>query len=135
MAIMMSLVSAAFCQAQIVGSALLNVERRAHTATLLNDGRVLIVGGDNQNGFIAQSEVFDPVAQASLLGASLANARTDHSATKLADGRVLIIGGRGQSGTLTGTEIFDPMTASFNAGPSMTTDEDAAPARAPVSGA
>lgn len=48
--------------AQIVGSAQLNVERRAHTATLLDDGKVLIVVGDNQSGMIGQAELLDPVA-------------------------------------------------------------------------
>ena len=121
MVLMVSLLCAAFCQAQIVGSALLNVERRAHTATLLNDGKVLIVGGDNQNGMVGPAEVFDPVANIASPGASLMTARTDHSATKLADGRVLIIGGRGQNGALTSTEIYDPMTATFSVGPLMTT--------------
>ena len=68
MAVMMSLIHPAFCQAQIVGSTLFNVEYRAHTATLLNDGKVLILGGDNQYGMIAQSDVFDPVAQAASRG-------------------------------------------------------------------
>jgi len=107
--------------AQIVGSAQLAVERRAHSATLLDGGTVLIVGGDNQNGMVGQAEVFDPVAQTSSLAASLANARTDHSATKLVDGRVLVIGGRDQHGALASTEIYEPLRATFRAGPFMMT--------------
>ena len=34
--------------AQILGTGHLNAERRSHTATLLENGKVLIVGGDNQ---------------------------------------------------------------------------------------
>jgi len=101
--------------AQIIGTAQLHVERRGHTATLLEDGKVLIVGGDNQSGMVTQAEVFDPVAQASSLAASSAIGRTDHTATRLADGRVLIIGGRDQNGSLVSTEIYDPSTASFAA--------------------
>jgi hypothetical protein len=49
--------------AQIIGSSQLNIERRGHTATLLGDGKVLIIGGDNQNGTIGQSEIFDPATK------------------------------------------------------------------------
>jgi hypothetical protein len=107
--------------AQIVGTAQLNVERRGHTATLLEDGKVLIVGGDNQNGMVSQAELLDPVSQTSSLAATSIVARTDHTATRLADARVLVIGGRDQNGSLTSTEIYDPMTGTFTAGPSLTT--------------
>jgi hypothetical protein len=106
--------------AQIVGTAQLSVERRGHTATLLQDGRVLIVGGDNLTGVISQAEIVDPASQTSSLAGSTNNARTDHTATRLSDGRVLVIGGRGQNGALTSTEFYDPTTASFTAGPTMT---------------
>jgi hypothetical protein len=116
-----SMASAASVFAQIVGTAQLHVERRGHTATLLQDGKVLIVGGDNQTGMISQAEIFDPAVQTSSLAASASIGRTDHTATRLADGRVLIIGGRDQNGALGSTEIYDPSTASFAAGPSLTT--------------
>ncbi|MGE5060335.1 MAG: Kelch repeat-containing protein, partial [Betaproteobacteria bacterium] len=107
--------------AQIVGTVQLNIERRGHTATLLEDGKVLIVGGDNQSGMISQAEIFDPASQGVSLSAASIVARTDHTATKLPDGRVMVIGGQGQNGSLTSTEIYDPMTASFTSGPSLTT--------------
>ena len=107
--------------AQIVGTAQLNIERRGHTATLLDDGKVLIVGGDNQSGMIRQAEIFDAAAQSVTLSAASIVARTDHTATKLSDGRVIVIGGQGQNGSLTSTEIYDPMTASFTSAPSLTT--------------
>src|SRR5687767_9511435 len=77
--------------AQILGTGQLNIERRSHTATLLQDGKVLIVGGDNQNGMVSQAEIFDPVSQTSALAGSLISARTDHTATGLPDSRVLVI--------------------------------------------
>src|ERR1044071_9299893 len=49
--------------ARIIGTAQLNIERRGHTATLLDDGKGLIVGGDNQNGIVSQAEIFDPTSQ------------------------------------------------------------------------
>src|ERR1051325_1813178 len=107
--------------AQIIGTAQLNIERRGHTATLLDDGKVLIVGGDNQSGMISQAEIFDPTSQSVVLSAASITARTDHTATKLSDGRVIVIGGQGQNGSLTSTEIYDPITAAFTSGPSLTT--------------
>ena len=61
--------------AQILGTSQLNVERRSHTATLLENGKVLIVGGDNQNGIVSQAEIFDPVSQTSALAAAIDNAK------------------------------------------------------------
>ena len=107
--------------AQIVGTVELNIERRGHTATLLEDGKVLIIGGDNQSGIVNQVELLDPAPQTSSLAAMPIVARTDHTATRLADGRVLIIGGRDQNGSLTSTEIYNLLTATFTAGPSLTT--------------
>src|SRR6266850_2200854 len=107
--------------AQILGTAQLNVERRGHSATLLEDGRVLIVGGDNLTGMVSQPEVVDPVSQTSSLVAASTTARTDHTATRLSDGRVLVVGGRGQSGSLTSSDIYNPLTATFTTGPSLTT--------------
>ena len=104
---------------QIVGTGQLNVERRSHTATLLENGKVLIVGGDNQNGIVSQAEIFDPVSQTSALAAALITPRTDHSAIRLSDGRVLVIGGRDQTASLQSTEFYNPLTTSFIAGPSM----------------
>ena len=51
--------------AQILGTAQLNVERRGHSATLLEDGKVLIVGGDNLSGMVSQAEIFDTISQTS----------------------------------------------------------------------
>jgi hypothetical protein len=105
--------------AQILGTGQLNVERRSHTATLLENGRVLIVGGDNQTGMVNHAEIFDPVSQTSALAAALITPRTDHSATRLSDGRLLVIGGRDQTASLQSTEAYNPTTTSFVAGPAM----------------
>ncbi|MFZ0061836.1 MAG: YDG domain-containing protein [Pyrinomonadaceae bacterium] len=97
----------------------LTLERRGHTATLLAEGRVLIVGGENTIGVLSQTEIFDPTTGVFSAGGNLSNARADHSATRLSDGRVLIAGGRGTTGALTTSEIFDPATGAFASGPAM----------------
>ena len=91
--------------------------RVAHTATLLRDGRVLIVGGrgDKVN---AVAELYDPKTRHFTNTGSLITARYKHTAGLLPDGRVLIAGGsdeRDWSGNLNSAEIFDPKTEKFSA--------------------
>ncbi|HEU4794452.1 MAG TPA: kelch repeat-containing protein, partial [Pyrinomonadaceae bacterium] len=94
-------------------------ERRAHTATRLADGRVLIAGGENAGGALNPSEIYDPANGEFSPTGNMNEARADHSATLLADGRVLIIGGRNGAASLTSTEIFNPATGTFANGPSL----------------
>ncbi|MCC6999768.1 MAG: hypothetical protein IT370_34515 [Deltaproteobacteria bacterium] len=73
---------------------LFQVARGGHTATLLPDGRVLLVGG-NGNLHVTErqgAESFDPAGQ---LDGTLYELplRLGHTATRLPDGRVLILGG------------------------------------------
>jgi WD40 repeat protein len=94
-------------------------ERRGHTATRLSDGRVLIAGGENSNGVLNQTEIYDATTDTFSAGSNMNDARVDHTATLLSDGRVLIAGGRNSAGALSTTEIFNPTTGSFSSGPSM----------------
>jgi hypothetical protein len=97
----------------------LNIARRGHSATLLKDSKVLVIGGENASGFVTVAEIFDPASgNFSVLG-NLGRPRADHTATRLSDGRVLIVGGRGDLGPLSSTEIFDPTTGAFTAGPDL----------------
>ena len=117
-----SLLCAAFCQAQILGTGQLSVARRSHTATLLQDGKILIVGGDDQNGLVNQAEIFDPLSLSSSIIASSPAPRTDHTANLLANGRVLIIGGVDGTGPLNSTEFYSPNSVplpTFLAGPAL----------------
>ena len=106
----------------------LNGLRVMHTATLLDDGRVLIAGGvDSQGNVLATAEVFDPATGRFAYVGNLVQARATHSATKLPDGRVLIAGGTTANfvypnvfgGASNSTEVFDPGTSAFKSGPSM----------------
>ncbi|HEX6867487.1 MAG TPA: kelch repeat-containing protein [Candidatus Limnocylindrales bacterium] len=110
----------------------LGVPRTKHSATLLADGRVLIIGGSdeadpygNVNHALRQAEMFDPKTLAFTRVASLVTERSRHSATLLTDGRVLVAGGSNEFGSPLSTEIFDPVAGTFRLGPRAGATHDA----------
>jgi hypothetical protein len=85
--------------------------RVGHTATLLGNGRVLVVGGTVDGLMTADLELFDPSSGTSSLVAVMGQPRTGHAAARLADGTVLIVGGSTTDNVVLKTaEIFDPAT-------------------------
>ncbi len=104
----------------------LSTFRGDHTATVLPDGWVLVVGGSDQSGqALASAEVYNPVTGAWSTVGSLSTARFRHTATLISGGRVLIAGGENNFylPKFATTEIFvyDSVshTGSFVAGPEM----------------
>jgi Galactose oxidase, central domain len=106
--------------------------RALHTATLLEDGTVLIAGGitGQPSTALDSSEIFDPNTGTFSPSATMTVARQQAVATRLPDGRVLIAGGfpKGigpfplylagvlrvnSNGALDSGEIYDPKTKSF----------------------
>ncbi|HAA55804.1 MAG TPA: hypothetical protein DCE42_13665 [Myxococcales bacterium] len=91
------------------------LEGRRHTAAIeLNDGRVLITGGQGPQGDGAE-EVFsstyflDPKGLKIGQGPRMRVHREDHGIAQLQDGRILISGGTdGDGQTVSDTELFDP---------------------------
>src|SRR5438034_1069912 len=62
----------------------LNTARNYHTATLLQNGMVLVAGGQDSNGFIsASAELYDPASGTWTATRSLNTARFVHTATLL----------------------------------------------------
>ena len=94
-----------------------------HSATLLPNGKVLIVGGINQQGdSLSSAELFDPSSNTFSATGSLGTPRAHHTATLLPNGKVLIAGGRfnmDEGVTLQSIEIYDPTTATFSSFGSM----------------
>jgi hypothetical protein len=94
-------------------AAAMNVPREFATATILRDGRVLVVGGIPRfsEPAVATAEIYDFANDRWTLTASMADGRGWHAAVLLPDGRVLVAGGRrgiqGQS-ELVSAEIYDP---------------------------
>jgi hypothetical protein len=91
--------------------------RGYHTATLLDNGRVLIVGGqtvtEGSASFFSSAELYDPAAGTFSPTGSMADARESDSATLLQDGRVLIVGGQNDQ-ILASAELYDPKTGKFS---------------------
>jgi hypothetical protein len=106
-------------QKATLGQVSLKFARRGHTATALADGRVLIVGGENEDGPVRRAEILDPSSQAIKSGPNSIMSRTHHTATSLPDGRIVIIGGSGSHGPLDSTEVYDPARNRFSVGPSL----------------
>ncbi len=122
-----------------------DVEGRAfHTATVLDDGTVLVVGGARDGTdasatcgtgchrltATASASIFDPSTGAFHAVGSMQNARLFHTAAKLADGRVIVAGGASSAlvhpidtanpfpiepvGPVSAIEVYDPKTQSFS---------------------
>ena len=85
--------------------------RLFHTATVLPDGRVLVVAGYGGSMFqtIPLSEIYDPVAQSWAATGNLKTKRRIHTATLLTNGKVLVTGGLLTVGLAT-AELWDAGT-------------------------
>lgn len=103
----------------------LNTARRNHTATLLPNGEVLIVGGVNDSGTTPQTwsvqtlstaELYNPTTGTfAVTTENLITARYNHTATLLPNGMVLIAGGDtvNSVATTAAAELFDPAQGTF----------------------
>ncbi|WP_437690605.1 kelch repeat-containing protein [Sorangium sp. So ce176] len=91
--------------------------RTLHTATLLETGKVLVVGGYRSGAGLRTTELYDPASDTWTAGPSMmeGSERYMHTATLLPDGRVLVVGYSPL------TEIYDPSTNSFSPGEPLET--------------
>jgi hypothetical protein len=93
-----------------------------HSAVRLQDGRVLVMGG--QTGVfgaprvLSSAELYDPTTGRFSPTGSMTVARGDAASVLLLDGSVLVVGGAGDS-QLSSAEIYHPVSGTFSQAPSM----------------
>ena len=93
-------------------------ERRASaTATLLQDGRVLVAGGlDAATRSLTSAEVYDPGMGTWSAVGDMIHRRAFHTAALLADGTVLVAGGNvDEESGISYAEVFDPRSGAWSA--------------------
>ena len=98
--------------------------RTGHAATLLPDGKVLVMGGgsssDGDGGPLATAEVYDPATGAWTATGNTIGAGPGRTATLLGNGRVLVTGGATSDfEPLALAELYDPSTGAWTATPDM----------------
>jgi Big-like domain-containing protein/Kelch motif protein/galactose oxidase-like protein len=98
----------------------MSVTRFNHSAIALNDGRVLVLGGNGRKS----AEVYDPSVGTFAPAGDMEVAHgLGHAAVKLLDGRVLVVGGdAGSIQPSAVVEIFDPATNEFTRVADMSTE-------------
>jgi len=112
------------CEGQFKSVGSMTTTRAFHTATLLNDGHVLIAGGsvDGTENLLSSAELFNPSTKSfALTTGSLQEPLASHTATLLLNGKVLINGGDNGVDTVADCELYDPTSQTFSFTGSMTT--------------
>ncbi len=91
-----------------------------HTATLLQDGRVLGVGGCLNTSNPHCAELYNPSTDTWTPAANTNHPRSDHAAVLLNDGRVLVVGDRSTPySDPIPVEIYDPSTNTWTIAASL----------------
>jgi len=100
----------------------MTIGRSGHTATLLKNGKVLIVGGwTGQYDARRAAELYDSTTGTFTPTGKMVNERSGSTATLLIDGRVLVAGGVDRNENALGSaELYDPATGTFTRTGDMT---------------
>ncbi len=99
-------------------------QHRNYTATLLQNGQVLVAGGINLSMGIVYANAFlyNPSTGEWTETGSMTTTRYDHTATLLPNGQVLVTGGfkSDNSGVLNSAELYNPSTGQWSTTGSIT---------------
>ena len=92
-----------------------------HTATLLANGKVLVVGGWGETLGRSNAELYDPATGQWSATGSLKTTRVNHIAVRLANGTVLVAGGWKVQvhGAEISAEIYNPNSGTWSAAASL----------------
>jgi hypothetical protein len=80
----------------------INTARFDHTATLLSDGKVLVVGGSDENGYLRSAELYDPEmldpapTAPRIIMASTSGKKLFITGENFHDGAVIVLNGEAQ---------------------------------------
>ncbi len=102
----------------------MSTPRVLHSTVQLNDGRVLIIGGADQNANVLSScEIYDPATNSFSATGSMGTTRVLFGVCRMEDGRVMVAGGTDTldsnvvnvvTGVLNSAEIYNPNTGTWS---------------------
>ncbi len=89
------------------------------TATLLNNGMVLVTGGLDDTAILTDAELYNPATNSWAPAAPMSVPRFKHAATLLPNGKVLVTGGDDGNESVAQAELYDPATNSWSSAGTM----------------
>jgi N-acetylneuraminic acid mutarotase len=90
--------------------------RIAPTATLLQNGKVLVTGGYSGSTYYATAELYNPATDTwSSAGTMTGVVRARHTATLLDNGKVLVVGGTNGTTSNSTASLYNPATNTWSA--------------------
>jgi hypothetical protein len=111
LAILFSFLNSSRASAWLTNNSMLTA-RVDHTATLLQNGTILIAGGRSGASATNAAELYDPATGLWTPTGSMQTARYLHTATLLQNGEVLVAGGV-NSNAVTSAELYDPASGTW----------------------